>query len=293
MRRSNLLISIQAFTWIILFSACNSNSGGASGEAYSIKMRLKEGDKFAQNMNMKMNMQAAVINMNMNMEVNSDFEVIKSEPNQKEIKMTYTKLHTSLDAAGMPGAKTEQDSIINGPNRLAVGKSLYLTVDANNKITDVKGFEELFKGDSTMDPNTRMALDRMFSKEQVNNMMGFMFSMYPNKPVKVGDSWNATTTTNVAGMNMDIKVKYTLRSVNNGVASIQVDGEIDGQGTMAMSQQQMNMKLSGDQKGQLNITLEDGYLKDGNYKMNVKAEMDMMGTKLPMTMTADANLKGK
>jgi len=291
MRKIFLVTLVQAFTWTILFSACD-NKGGGSGEAYSIKMRLKEGDRFGQDMNMKMNMQAAIINMNMTMETGTDFEVMKASPDENELKLTYTKMHMGMEAGGLPNVKGQSDSALNEKTGKIVGKSVTIKMDKNNKITSVVGLKEILDS-MAADETQKQVFEKMFSADQFNNSMGWMFSMYPNKPVKVGETWSASTKMNMAGMDMNIDIDYKLLSVKDGVATINVDGTIKGEGSMKAGAQDMKMNMSGDQKGKLNIKLDDGYLKDGDYKMNLKAEMEVMGTKVPMDMKADCTIKGR
>jgi hypothetical protein len=43
----------------------------------------------------------------------------------------------------------------------------------------------------------------------------------------------------------------------------------------------------------VNIGLADGYLKDSDYKIEVKGAMNVMGQKLPLTMKGYYLMKGK
>ena len=120
-----------------------------------------------------------------------------------------------------------------------------------------------------------------------------MFSMYPDKPVRVGETWTAKTKVNVANIDMKVNIKYTLVGVKNGMADIDVDGIIDGKGQMAQAGNAIDIAMSGNQKGMITIKMDDGYLQNGSYKMNIKADMEMMGQKIPMTMKADYTLSNK
>lgn len=293
MKKTYFFLMIQALSWIILFTACKS---GGSGEAYTIKMRLKEGDHFAQTMNTKMNMQAAIFNMNMNIEIGSEFDVIKSQPEEKELKMTYTRLHTSMDMGSLGGGKQNTDSILNRVNQQAVGKSLILKLNKDNQIASVSGFEGVFP--STADSVNREELKKIFSKEQVTNMMGMMFSMYPPKAVKVGESWKAATKMSMGILDMNINLTYTLKSVKDEIAEIGLEGVIDGKGSLGKDSSGMRLNLSGDQEGEIYLRMADGYLRDGHFKMNIKAavdkagEMGAMSNMLTMEIKGESDMKG-
>ncbi len=120
-----------------------------------------------------------------------------------------------------------------------------------------------------------------------------MFSMYPDKPVKIGESWTAKAKVNVSNMDMLINYKYKLIGVKNGIADIDLDGIIDGKGKMKQGTVEIDVNMKGSQKGMLTIKLDDGYMQSGTYKMDIKAEMEMMGQKIPMTIKSDYTLSNK
>jgi len=224
------------------------------------------------------------------MDMGSKFDVVSGDSTNKELKMTYTKAHMKMDM-GMKGVSMP-DSALNKVNNNLIGKSVTIKLSPTNEITDVIGAQEALMSDSTLDPKTKEMMEKMFSKEQFNNLYGLMFSMYPSKPVRVGDTWEAETKANVAGIDMKIKIKYKLASVKDGLANIDVDGVINGKGSMSQTGVNLEMDMKGTQKGTLTIKMSDGYLQSGNYKMDVKADMEMMGQKIPMAIKGDYTITG-
>ena len=279
---------------IVLFAACNS---GLSGEAHTIKMRLNKGDTFNHTIKMNMLMNTAVmgqsVNMNMKMESANSFEVMNADSLNKELKMTYNNLHMSMDMGKLNQAAVNTDSIMNSSTKGVIGKSVVFMLSKDNEIISTSGFDSLMINESQSEASRQM-IKKMFSKEQLNNLFGMMFSMYPGKPVKVGESWTSKTVVNIADIDMKVNVKYTLIGVKNGLADIDVDGVIDGKGEMNKSSGvPLEIAMSGTQKGTMTIKMTDGYLQNGAYKMDIKADMVVMGQKIPMTMKADYTLNGK
>lgn len=181
--------------------------------------------------------------------------------------------------------------MLNKMNEKLIGKPVYLKLDKNNKIIDVAGLTEIMQ-DSTLDSLGRKSTEKMFSKESLNNAMSFMFSMYPAKPVRVGDTWKGKTVMGMAGMEMNIDAVYTLNSVNNGIAEIGIDAKVKGKGSMAAGNG-MKVNMDGTQVGNMNINLADGYLKNGNFKMDLSAGFDVMGSMQAMTIKASCDMTGK
>lgn len=275
------------------FSACNSGggSGTGSGEAYTIKMRLNKGDQFNNNIKMDMEVTAAIITMKMNMAFDTRFDVVDVTDTAKTLQLTYTKAEAHMDM-GSIGIGNKADSMLQNAYNKMVGKSIRMTLTPDNKISSVSGFDSLMNS-GVEDEMSRQTVEKMFSKEQLNNMFSMYFSLYPNKPVKIGDTWDSETSANLADIDMKVKVKYKLVSVKNGIADIDVDGVIDGSGDMKKAGQSMKLNMSGTQKGTMSVNLSDGYLVKGGYKMDVKADMEAMGQKIPMTLKADYAVSGK
>ena len=276
---------------IVSLNSCKSN--GKSGDGYVLKMRLAKGDKFGQDYAMDMNMNVTMAGMSKDMKVKmnagTDFEVLDSTAAGKELKITYTKMDMTMDM-GM-GNNELTDSIMKKTGDRVVGKSVVLTL-SGNKVTDVKGFNEIMIGDSA-DANTKMTMEKMFSKDNFNSMFGMMFSLYPSKPVKEGESWTAENQIDMNGVAMNVNTKYTLLSVKDGIAEIELDGTINSKGTMTQGGTNVEMDMKGTQKGKMEVKVADGYLKSGNYDMDVDAQMGVMGQKVPMKMKANYKLTGK
>jgi Family of unknown function (DUF6263) len=282
---------------LILFYACKS--GGGSGEAYTIKMSLNKGDKFSQNFDMKMNMNMEMamlkdpVNMKMNMEAGCDFEVLDNNGTEKELKITYSNMKVNMDMGKIAGAGgADVNERMNELSEKLAGKSVTLKIDKANNVTSVSGFENLMISDST-DAATKATMEKMFSKEQFNSMFGMMFKMYPDKSVKVGDTWDSESEMEMSNIRMKVKMKHTLLEVKDGIAVIDIKGLIDGKGKMNQGGVSIDMNLSGGQNGKLTITMNNGYVKSGTYKMDVKGNMEVMGQKVAVNMTGDYRVKGK
>ncbi len=271
-----ILISIAVS---FFFVSCQS---GGSGSFYAIKMRLNKGDTFAQNIQMNMKMKTFTGESITKMQMTTTFEVIDSTPYGKDLKLTYRNVHTTMD---LPKNKFT-DSIINKANHQIIGKSVVFKLSSDNQIADVEGMDSIIRN-SIIDKGTKFAIQENFSKKQLNNYFGLMFSLYPKDSVRVGDSWKGTGSLNIGGIDMAVNIKYTLLSVKNGLSEVAVDGTLDENGRIAENRMNIELKIYGDQKGMYVVRMADGYLDHGNYKMNMTSEMQMMGFKIPISINAD------
>lgn len=289
MKKTLLSLLVLLFTTSV-FIACNQKGG--SGEAYTLKMRLAKGDKFGHDMDMGMKMDLELMGQKMGMDMDIKgatlFEVMNSTDDLKELTMTYTKMKSTVI---MKGDGSERDLTNETANNKIVGKKVTLKMNSKNDITDIVGVEDAFWGDST-DMTTREHMKKLFSKEQLNNMFSFMFQMYPDKPVRVGDSWDKEYAAGIAGIDMKMQATYTLKSVKDGVAYVDIEGKYKGSGAMDQGGMKFDIEMDGKQKGSINIGLADGYLKDSQVDMDIEAAVKMGAQKVPMKLKGHYLVKG-
>jgi hypothetical protein len=228
--------------------------------------------------------------MNMGMKANTSFEVTNDSNDLKELAMTYNDVKMSVEMKG-PQGTNKQIGDTNMGSKLE-GKTVKLKLNNKNEIVEVKGMEEVMWDDS-MDVATREQMKKMFSKEQMNSMFGLMFQLYPDKPVRAGDDWEKENEVNVAGIAMKMLGKYKLASVKDGVAYIDMKGKLKGKGKINQGSVEMEMEMNGGQEGTINIGLTDGYIKDSQVTIDMKAEMNLMGQKIPVTVKGYYLMKRK
>ena len=282
-----ILNYVCALIAILLMSSC-SQSGN---DAYTLKMKLDKGARFTQNGQMDMDMNISAMGMNqamkMKMDMGTTFEVLENKDNAQLLRMTYDKMQMKMET-GMPGAAASLDSVMNENEKKMVGKSVTLKINGN-QVTEVDMQGLMQDGEDSVD---QAAMRKMFSKENINSMFGIMFNLYPKNPVKVGEKWSADNSIDLNGMAMMIKTTYTLKAVKDSVAEVEVDGTLDTKGIMKQGGVNMDMDMNGTQKGTLYVPLATGYLQKGNYVMDIKAQMNMMGQKIPMDMKMTYAISG-
>lgn len=288
MKRHVLSIVSYSLFLTLLFS-CNNKSG--PGDAYTLKMRLAPGDSFKQNVDMAMKMDFEMtgqkLEMTMDMKAATSFNVTNVSAESKDLSMTYRDMSINTEMKGMEEVNNMMKT--NPYIKNVIGKSVTLRLNNKNEIIDVIGFEDAFINDSS-NAATKNIMKEMFSKEKMNSLFSVMFQVYPDKPVSIGDTWEREIKTNMGGLDMKVAGKYKLVSVKDGVATVHMDGKYVADGQIAASG--MNMKMDGTQSGEMALGISDGYMKDGQFKMDIDASMNMMGQNVPVKMKGNYVMKG-
>lgn len=280
---------------ISFLSACKSKDK-PSGPDYTLKMQLKEGDKFNHDLNVSigtdMSMSGQNVGMTMDMDMGISFEVLSDSANYKRLRLTYDRSKTTVDIKGLPEGSMDTDAMNKSDSKIQ-GKSIILVLGKGNEIVEVTGFDQMMEGDELTTLQEKEAYKKMFSKDQINSMMGLMFMMYPDKPVKVGETWEKLNEVTIAGIKMKMNNKFKLLSVNNGVAVIDINSKYKGKGELSQGGMELEMDMAGEQTGKMSIRVNDGYLDNADYRVNIDAEAKIMGQKVPYKVKGRTTMKGK
>ena len=108
---------------------------------------------------------------------------------------------------------------------------------------------------------------------------GTQFAIYPDHPVKVGESWEKDISP-VEESDMKIHAKYTLLKLSGKQATIQFDGTIS-----ANTMQDMDLKLEGTQTGEMIVNTKTGWLIESNVDQEIEMDMEQNGQKFPATIS--------
>ena len=170
-----------------------------------------------------------------------------------------------------------------------VGKTMNVIFKPDGSVKSVSGFQAIMDEiQKSMADNTAVqqlvgGFLQSFNEDAMKNMFEQSFKIYPDNEVKVGDSWNGDVSFAVAGMKNDMKNTYTLKSVQNGMALLDVVSVIDmklGAG--------MEGEISGNQKGEISLNVQTGMPINSVLTQNMKGTISMQGTEILMDMETKA-----
>ena len=231
---------------------------------------MKPGEKFQQFTKMETKVDMGTLpGMEMKTATGAEFEALEGDGSVERLKMTYLDLNTDFKF-GVSGVDKRSDSMMKATNKKIIGKSVVLNIN-ESRVVQVSGFEEVQNDISDTLPK------RMFTPEAVNTLFGYMFAIYPGKPIKKGDSWRRQSTMTVMNMKMNVNTTYTLARVSEGVAEINASGTMDVSADSAPGPAPLTVE--GKHTGKYRIALRDGHITGGSFSMNLEGKMTgAMGT---------------
>jgi hypothetical protein len=289
--------------------SCNNNkkssSGGgggalASGDAVALKLNLKPGESFNQNMKMDMNMNMEVMGQKMDMKMNigSGMKFAAKQLNADggmDMDMTYTNAAATMDMGALGGAAGAgaMNDILKKVMDAMVGETVSISLNKNGELTRASGFERIKenlvrKADSLGLPEA--SVDQMvegFAEKNLDANMKMLFAIYPDKPVKPGDTWVKESVQEVNNIKMKMKNEYTLNKVEGSTAHIALKSTAAGKGSMRQGATEVELDMDLTQAGTLEMNIANGVLKAGKMDMKVDATVNAGGMKAPMKMNAN------
>lgn len=210
---------------------------------------------------------------------------IKASTESIKVKLTNPQETVEFDSTN----PTDQENPEFAGYKAIANSEFLMTLDPKGNVVNVEGIEAMM--DSVMKEYENLPAEakggleesfkKMFSDENMKQMLGNVGAIYPDKSVSIGDTWSDEVSLDVAVMSMDLKNTYTLKEQKDGRAIIAVDSTISTKEPQVFNMGAMQMKHtinSGTQSGTVEVDETSGWI------MRSQIDQNMTGT-IEMTIT--------
>lgn len=291
--------STVALASALVLSGCGSktktNETGDTNTA-EFKLNLEKGKKFYTTMVMDQQIETSAMGsaMSINQSITFEFDVeVKDhkENGNHVISNTYKRMALTQSMPGM-GAMGETVVDTKDPSKNK-GMVASMMAESLNKLID-KTFEmEMDQYGKVVGTNMNQLMEEMGAPDDGGSIEGGDMSAYnvqfPNKPVKVGESWEGELVQKNKGMDMKVKSTYTLKAIKDGIAEVEMKSVISTDTTS----NELFGKISGTQSGTSYIELKTGWSKEMKLTQDMTMEMGEGGQTVPMKMKSTITLTSK
>jgi len=236
-------------------------------ESVLLKFNFQKGKTYNYTMSFDMNQKRGDQSRGSMMKWNYDMQVIDEKAGLKTLKITYKRIDMAMNMGNdqkmefSSEKETDAMDFMQLPSRMfkiVKGKSFTMQVNEKGEVVSVTGFDKIGEAvvneanfPEEMKPMLRQNFQKQFNDDAVKQMFSQAFEVFPNKAVKIGDSWK----TNAIIMKQDISTVYTVKNIKGnrvfltGVSKIKSD---DG-------------KNSGIQTSKLIVDAKTGLMIDGAF----------------------------
>lgn len=278
----------------LLFAACKGGGSATNSDgSINLKFNFQKGSKYkyvVKNSQMiKESIMGQSMEVNQDMDMTSSYEVSAAEGDNKKLTVTYDKIAMKQKnaMAGMDMNYDSDDKEHSNPMLSTLGDMLHkpfsMTVTDKGEVVAVDGFDKLM-------PASGKAI---MSDSAIRDMMQQAFYIYPQKPVKPGDTWTNSYAMSLQVMKMKTENNFKLVSVNNGIAHVEMNSTIStAPGTGGPEMKDVKMELNGTQTGSMDIDINTGMLISSKLKQQITGNIETQGMKMPMSISTDVNVAG-
>jgi hypothetical protein len=306
MLMKNLILAVAA--WVLLSSAgVSSELPGETAlmkpSKYLLRLKPKAGTSSVWVIQNSSNMAMEMEQMGGNMKAETaqgtyfSIEVKGRDPQIGEISMTCRMDSAAMRIKSTPGGEMTYNSNTDYGQTEAFGLSQALEPVLNKDMTamvsqlgvirEIKGLKAAMGGDNEV----------LGDGTNVNNpfdMLQTFQPVFPEKKVRVGDSWSATFDTTSSGLAIQYVHTYTLSEVRGDLAILTVQSLVNMPAiTMESEQGVMDISLKGVQRGELHVQLADGMTRYGKMDQEMEMIMGIMGIVIPTTIEGSSTLYTK
>lgn len=275
--------------------SCKSSSKASTSKM--LKFNLEKGKGYDYEMIWDMDSKAAGQESNISITGLYSMNVTAVEGNVRDVTTSYKSLRMNMKMMGMTFDIDSDKPVDNGDadvtknplgmmNKVIagiIGKKFIIKVDDEGKVLEVQGFEKILtdmvdsmgiQGD--VKAQVEASLKDQFSNQSIKDQFAQVFTIFPNKEVKVGDSWEKSFSTG-GKMAGTYTTKYTVKSIEGDHVTLATDTKISSAGDEG--------GLAGTQTGNMIVDSKTGLMVNAEFQQDMK--MKTQG------ITVDITGKGK
>jgi hypothetical protein len=167
------------------------------------------------------------------------------------------------------------------------GKEFTMKVDEDGKVLEVNGFDQIINGmtDSiAMDEDTKMqvrvSLHDQFNEKAVKDQYSQVFKIFPNKEIKVGDSWDKSIQMG-GRMPAQYTTRYTVKEIEGDHVTLSAQTNIGSENS--------DMEIKGTQHGSLLVDSKTGLVINAEFDQDMETKTKGMEIKI----IGKGRIKGK
>jgi hypothetical protein len=275
---ASALLLLAGFTTIFLVQSCKSKTASAKVLAFN----LEKGKSYEYNMVWDMDQQLMGQNNKITIAADYALDVIDDQNGIKSLKAVYNKFKMYMKISGMEleidtdkpveplsreQMKANPADIMTGMFAGIKGKDFTMQVDREGNVLQVNGFEQIVKGmvdsvhaDENMKMQIRASLQDQFNDQNIKDQFAQVFTIFPNREVKVGDSWEKSWQ--IGGrMPANYVTKYTVKDVEGDHVNLDAKTSIQSENEQ--------MKVKGTQDGKLLVDANTGLVINATFVQEI------------------------
>jgi len=266
-----------------------------------MKLDLEKGKEYIQKTQvenvLKRTMQGQVMESNQTQSSAIIVEMLEDNGKTDTYKIEYGVIDMSSSMMGQSQSFTSDTTSLETVDPMSAmlagmtGKEFKAKITEKGRVEEVMDLGELVKvatanlpgGPATAEIMSESLGDNGFTKN-----IELTTDIFPDKPVKVGDSWTKEQFTST-GLPIVANTTYTLKSVDNGTAVVDVTAKLEtdpGNASTQIQGMDATQYFDGERTGTLNVEVASGWVTSGTLQDDIVGSITIApGAQVPDGMT--------
>lgn len=241
------------------------------------------------------------IKLTQNIGTDYTFDIRNGDDQEKDIKVIYNRIYMKSVGMGNTMVMDSNDPDTSKLNsfRGLKGAEFSMVMTPNGSIKSIVGIDRMLNNlvakmnvDSLTATRIKASLSQQFSIEGMKQTMESSLKIYPDKPVKIGDSWTVDTKMQLT-MPIETLTKYTLTDVKDGIAYLKVSGTLLSKGTFESMGNKIDTDLSGTNNGDAELNIESGLILNSHLRIELAGKMQVAGQSVDFELQGINKIVGK
>jgi Family of unknown function (DUF6263) len=295
--RKSLLFAGGILISLLTILSCQSTKSSTASKM--LKFNFENGKGYDYEMNMDIDQDVMGQKIKMNMLSYYSMDVTGAEGDVRTMSTTFDRIKMDMNVGGMDmnfdsdkknDASADVNPIGGMMNKIfgaLAGRKFTMRINAEGKVESIKGFKEMAASmfdsiglEGSERDKAMEQFNKQFNEEGMKSQFERVLYIFPNKEVKIGDSWEKTTT--AAGqMGGNYTSTYTVKEIEGDIVTLEEKSKIDGT--------QAGMEIKGNVKGLIVVDSKSGLVVSSDQDMNIKISKEGQS----FDMKAKNKIKGK
>jgi len=302
--------TLHGITLALIASAFTAVSALAAGPI-TLQLNLKVGDSYTQRVATTQKISQTIMGKtqsnDQNMVMTYTFKIKdKTDKGVAIADATYDQMTISLNGGPVSMTYDSTDPKAKVPAMLKpyskmIGKTFTVKIAPDGTIPEVTGMEKLFnnaldelKLEGKAREQAKQLLEQQFGADNVRSLFEQTLAIYPDKPVKTGDSWSRKIDASQV-FPMVINNTWTLDSYNDKQVVLKLTSTLlptDAAKSLTMQGMQMAFDFKGKQDGSITLDRTSGWIQKENLDQSLDGTMAIKGPpQMPQDMKVPVTMK--
>ncbi len=280
--------------------SCKTSSSASTSKV--LKFNLEQGKGYDYEMVWDLDTKVAGQESNISITGLYSMNVTSIDEKIRSISTMYKSLRMNMKVAGMtldidsdkPVQSNGETDISKNPlgmmNKVVsgmVGKKFIIKVDEEGKVLEVIGFEKIISDmvdslgvDESAKAQAKASMKDQFSDQTIKDQFAQVFTIFPNKEIKVGDSWDKNYSTG-GKMSAKYTTTYTVKDIEGDHVTLTAKTKIGSNGDA--------QEISGTQTGNIIVDSKTGLMINGEFDQDLEVKTEGQ----VVEVTGKGKIKGK